>query len=239
MQRMTDVLSQMLNDPMTRAALSAGGEDSLDPNETEQRGLLANSNPEEAVASANQNETAPSGQSEAVPEEASTTENVDTSVVTMETESSESETQPTEVASTSSMTTEPPPPETGSEEGQVDSPACVTRLYSHLTTLRNLRHGFIEQHGSEPSVSLRYSQQSTANATISLRVGDELNRGATFDNDVAMPSTSEATGSEPNSADLPRNSGDDEDDVVSSLLFLCKLVTKHLMEDLVLVCFDQ
>lgn len=31
MQRMTDVLSRMLNDPMTRAALSAGGEDSLDP----------------------------------------------------------------------------------------------------------------------------------------------------------------------------------------------------------------
>ncbi|RZC36833.1 hypothetical protein BDFB_003467 [Asbolus verrucosus] len=40
MQRMTDVLSQMLNDPMTRAALSAGGEDSLDPNETTQRGVL-------------------------------------------------------------------------------------------------------------------------------------------------------------------------------------------------------
>lgn len=33
MQRMTDVLSRMLNDPMTRAALSAGGEDSLDSNE--------------------------------------------------------------------------------------------------------------------------------------------------------------------------------------------------------------
>lgn len=33
MQRMTDVLSRMLNDPMTRAALSAGGEDSVDPNE--------------------------------------------------------------------------------------------------------------------------------------------------------------------------------------------------------------
>lgn len=31
MQRMTNVLSRMLNDPMTRAALSAGGEDSLDP----------------------------------------------------------------------------------------------------------------------------------------------------------------------------------------------------------------
>lgn len=33
MQRMTDVLSRMLNDPMTRAALSAGGEDSVDADE--------------------------------------------------------------------------------------------------------------------------------------------------------------------------------------------------------------
>lgn len=33
MQHMTDVLSRMLNDPLTRAALSAGGEDSLDENE--------------------------------------------------------------------------------------------------------------------------------------------------------------------------------------------------------------
>lgn len=30
MQRMTDVLSRMLNDPATRAALSGGGEDSLE-----------------------------------------------------------------------------------------------------------------------------------------------------------------------------------------------------------------
>lgn len=49
-------------------------------------------------------------------------------------------------------------------------------MRGHLTTLRNLRHGFIEQHGSEPSVSLRYSQQSTSNSTISLRVGDEVDR---------------------------------------------------------------
>ena len=41
MQRMTDVLSQMLNDPMTRAALSAGGEDSLDQNEGQQNNTSA------------------------------------------------------------------------------------------------------------------------------------------------------------------------------------------------------
>lgn len=42
MQRMTDVLSRMLNDPATRAALSGGGEDSLegviDQQENSQRG---------------------------------------------------------------------------------------------------------------------------------------------------------------------------------------------------------
>lgn len=36
MQRMTDVLSRMLNDPMTRAALSGGGEDSFDSVSTNQ-----------------------------------------------------------------------------------------------------------------------------------------------------------------------------------------------------------
>lgn len=41
MQRMTDVLSRMLNDPMTRAALSAGGEDSLDSEDNAQRILEA------------------------------------------------------------------------------------------------------------------------------------------------------------------------------------------------------
>lgn len=87
------------------------------------------------------------------------------------------------------------PSTSSSEERQSEGSACVTSLYSHLTTLRNLRDGFIEQHGSEPSVSLRYSQQSTANATISLRVGDEYNRG-NFDssqNDTSpVPSTSQS-----------------------------------------------
>lgn len=51
MQRMTDVLSRMLNDPMTRAALSAGGEDSVDPNENEQQ-ILEN---REAESSSSEN----------------------------------------------------------------------------------------------------------------------------------------------------------------------------------------
>lgn len=39
MQRMTDVLSRMLNDPATRAALSGGGEDSLEDVIEQQEGL--------------------------------------------------------------------------------------------------------------------------------------------------------------------------------------------------------
>lgn len=68
----------------------------------------------------------------------------------------------------------------------------MSHLRSHLTTLRNLRHGFIEQHGSEPSVSLKYSEQSTSNSTISLRVGNEIDRGNFVNNpeESAEPSTS-------------------------------------------------
>lgn len=39
-----------------------------------------------------------------------------------------------------------------------------------------MRHGFIEKHGSEPSVSLHYSDQSSSNSTIQLGIGNELNR---------------------------------------------------------------
>lgn len=51
--------------------------------------------------------------------------------------------------------------------------------------LRSLRQGFIEQHGTEPSVSLRYFEQSTSNSTISLRPGNFVN-----DEDADTPSTS-------------------------------------------------
>lgn len=64
---------------------------------------------------------------------------------------------------------------TSNTPNKYNSP-ITNHLRGHLTALRNLRHGFIEQHGSEPSVSLRYSQQSTSNSTISLRVGDEVER---------------------------------------------------------------
>nr|CAI5822061.1 unnamed protein product [Callosobruchus analis] len=69
MQRMTDVLSRMLNDPMTRAALSAGGEDSVDSDENSQRILESREADTAATASSsngdsNAMETDQSGQSQ-------------------------------------------------------------------------------------------------------------------------------------------------------------------------------
>lgn len=78
----------------------------------------------------------------------------------------------------------------GSSQHQTSTPintSIVTRhLRDRLSMLRSLRQGFIQQHGSEPSVSLRYSDQSTSNSTISLRVG-----GGYLDADAELePSTS-------------------------------------------------
>lgn len=149
---MTDVLSQMLNDPMTRAALSAGGEDSLG-NEANQENS--------SVPSQNNDE---SGRMDAE-------ENAETSN-TRETGEAASTSEPTTSGATGSQ--------------------CVSRLYNHLTTLRSLREGFLEQHGQEPSLNLRYSQQSTANATISLNVVDEISRARvdTLSSNKSVPSTS-------------------------------------------------
>lgn len=88
----------------------------------------------------------------------------------------------------------------------------MSRLRSDLTTLRNLRHGFIEQHGSEPSVSLKYSEQSSSNSTISLRVGNSLD--PTNDSDeFQKPSTS---GSEKNQ----KRTNDNKENVRLNYLFI-------------------
>lgn len=53
MQRMTDVLSRMLNDPATRAALSGGGEDSLEGVIDQQEGIQTTENNGESNAERN------------------------------------------------------------------------------------------------------------------------------------------------------------------------------------------
>lgn len=60
MQRMTDVLSRMLNDPATRAALSGGGEDSLEGVIEQQEGIQNTENNGEPSAERN-NESAEPG----------------------------------------------------------------------------------------------------------------------------------------------------------------------------------
>ncbi|XP_011703004.1 PREDICTED: DDB1- and CUL4-associated factor 6-like isoform X2 [Wasmannia auropunctata] len=49
----------------------------------------------------------------------------------------------------------------------------MENLQDRLTTMRD---GFLERHGSEPAVSLTYSDKSSTSATISLGVGDEMTR---------------------------------------------------------------
>nr|XP_015836661.1 PREDICTED: DDB1- and CUL4-associated factor 6-like [Tribolium castaneum] len=69
MQRMTDVLSQMLNDPMTRAALSAGGE-----NETSQRNILGERQSNSSAQEENAEQPVEQSQNEAEGEQSVHTE---------------------------------------------------------------------------------------------------------------------------------------------------------------------
>ncbi|XP_030764489.1 DDB1- and CUL4-associated factor 6-like [Sitophilus oryzae] len=154
MQRMTDVLSRMLNDPMTRAALSAGGEDSLDPEENAQRVLEAR----EGGAAALQEGGA-----------GGSMETDDGSTGADETSAAENSTRP----QTSSSEPTTPHPTASTSESRTGPSTVTSDLHTHLAALRNLRQGFIDQHGAEPSVSFRYSEQSTSSSTISLRANNE------------------------------------------------------------------
>ncbi|KAF7286479.1 DDB1- and CUL4-associated factor 6-like isoform X2 [Rhynchophorus ferrugineus] len=151
MQRMTDVLSRMLNDPMTRAALSAGGEDSLDPEEHAQRALEAREGGtagiQESVGGSMETDDGSGG--------------IDVGI------NNNSRPQ------TSSSEPSTPHPSTNTSEGRSGSSTVTSDLHTHLAALRNLRQGFIDQHGAEPSVSFRYSEQSTSSSTISLRANNE------------------------------------------------------------------
>lgn len=75
------------------------------------------------------------------------------------------------------------------QETNENQSTISSHLHNHLTALRNLREGFIEQHGAEPSVSFRYSQQSTSNSTISLKVATNQPTTASTSN-ASAPSTS-------------------------------------------------
>ncbi|KAG5326622.1 DCAF6 factor, partial [Pseudoatta argentina] len=212
MQRMTDVLSRMLNDPATRAALSGGGEDSLEGVIEQPEGIQnVENNPElnterssdtvemkntstrtDRVESTDMDETINTERlqtgeleqsqeyNQLAPPSISTSMNDD---VPMETDSSQSDrAQITSIRCTTSRDrTEHD--NVWNRNRNEDEASCgnitskqenmMENLQDRLTTMRD---GFLERHGSEPAVSLTYSDKSSTNATISLGVGDEMTR---------------------------------------------------------------
>ncbi|XP_019761991.2 DDB1- and CUL4-associated factor 6 isoform X1 [Dendroctonus ponderosae] len=186
MQRMTDVLSRMLNDPMTRAALSAGGQEALDPEENAQR--LLDGRPDAAGRvqcfedKSFIRKDGPSGGLER------SAQGVEGSSGSNEAASVSNTAQPQASAS------EPATPnqDTSTSTATRDGNSTVTsELHGHLAALRNLRQGFINRHGAEPSVSFRYSDQSTSSSTISLRAN----------NQTAAPNVSQASAQSANTTE--------------------------------------
>ncbi|XP_012533048.1 DDB1- and CUL4-associated factor 6 isoform X1 [Monomorium pharaonis] len=226
MQRMTDVLSRMLNDPATRAALSGGGEDSLEGVIEQPEGIQnVENNPEPNTERSNDtvelsadrsNISAISGNISAHVNTAESTDmgetfnterlqtrengqpqqedynqlassNISAGMndnVPMETESSQSDqTQITCLNSTSSQVDKTEHDNIWNRNRNEHETSCgnitskqenmMENLQDRLTTMRD---GFLERHGSEPAVSLTYSDKSSTSATISLGVGDEMTR---------------------------------------------------------------
>ena len=232
MQRMTIVLSRMLNDPTTRAALCGGGEDSLEgvignqentqnSNEntmeiSEERqselegaeAAPAQSNQERdtserqaerfdgAGSSGEQSEPGPSrsaevkaetSSKEATPSQSETTDEIPVECkpnVPIETESSQTEAQKCPAQPCSSRTADERSYTLEDEQnGGEDSPctSMENKQEGHMMEnlqqrLTKMRDGFLEKHGSEPAVSLTYTDKSSTSATISLGVADEMIR---------------------------------------------------------------
>ncbi|XP_076629748.1 DDB1- and CUL4-associated factor 6 isoform X4 [Colletes latitarsis] len=231
MQRMTDVLSRMLNDPATRAALCGGGEDSLggvidhqdnaqnsneniaetseerhnEPEGVERVSTQSNQETDVAERQADGLEGASSSGTQSEPEtvrstitkkqspseittvpDQTTDENPvePTSNVPMKTESSQTKTPKCSMQPCSSRAmdrcNDAPEEDQNSSE---DSPRTnmenkqeghmMENLQDRLTKMRD---GFLEKHGSEPAVSLTYTEKSSSSATISLGVADEMIR---------------------------------------------------------------
>lgn len=219
MQRMTDVLSRMLNDPATRAALSGGGEDSLE-DVIEQRENFRNieNNPESNAERSNESAESSTEQSGHLETTGNTSVDVNRNVntnYTNNTDNSQAREEPQEynqslLLNTSTNVNNDIPIETESSQTRQSQIASTESISSHNRTEHNniynqnrnkdegscanisskqenmmenlqdrlttMRDDFLEKHGSEPAVSLIYSDKSSTNATISLDVGDEMTR---------------------------------------------------------------
>ncbi|XP_070158907.1 DDB1- and CUL4-associated factor 6 isoform X1 [Polyergus mexicanus] len=221
MQRMTDVLSRMLNDPATRAALSGGGEDSLEDVIEQQEGfrniennpeLNAERNNESVESSIEQNDhlgttgntslhinriestntnymtnteklqareiEEPQGCNQSVL--LNTSANVNDDIPKTES----SQIKQSQIAFTESINSHRNEHNNVCDQNRnEDGGSCANisskqenmmeNLQDRLTTMRD---DFLERHGSEPAVSLIYSDKSSTSATISLDVGDEMTR---------------------------------------------------------------
>ncbi|KAK9877190.1 hypothetical protein WA026_016938 [Henosepilachna vigintioctopunctata] len=176
MRSMTEVLSRMLNDPVTRATLSGVGDESLDPESVHRLTVHTtsrNDNNSENASSENRNRGS---------------ENADGA--------NDSATNEHAAGSSGQSTSSFDQPSTSSSAGATG----VSRdLHNNLAVLRNLRQDFIEHHGSEPSVSFKYSRQSTSKSTISLKCNK--NKHGNFDDLEDVPSTSKLEDDEGTSDD--------------------------------------
>ncbi|KRT80181.1 WD40 domain-containing protein [Oryctes borbonicus] len=159
MQRMTHVLSRMLNDPMTRAALNAGGDDALNAG-NDASAVVANNNQENQENAMNVSDDDPLG----------STANI--VIVTSHDPTEQSmECLSNETPSTSLDTTVET---TTTQSTNTSTAETVCSTVTAESTGSDLRQGYIERTGAEPSVSLRYFDQSTSSSTISL-TADNLN----------------------------------------------------------------
>ncbi|XP_054274371.1 DDB1- and CUL4-associated factor 6-like isoform X1 [Macrosteles quadrilineatus] len=223
MQRMTDVLSRMLNDPATRAALSHGGDDDntefiVDNNRSDR--------PEESSGvrspSLTGNDVPVAVSIEGIYSESSSQPDAETADVT--TESSQVRwspplASPTPTAAEDSVSlpsfessfTPPTPPTISPPDSQPSTSAAGSggdastsgtrdpNLSTLTDQLSTMRHGFIERHGTEPVVNLMYSDKGMDASRISLSVADEVNRETVIDlpGPSSMPSPTDSTASPP------------------------------------------
>ncbi|XP_017877709.1 DDB1- and CUL4-associated factor 6-like isoform X2 [Ceratina calcarata] len=221
MQRMTNVLSRMLSDPATRAALCGGGEDSLEgvidqqdnaqnnnndsvgesseerrDNETERALTQSNREAEQQMESPSTSglqrrpETSSSAamDMDVASDEAIRTSDQSSSqsYVPMETESSQIRTETCSIQPCSSRTADQTNEIREDDQSSNDDSPCSSmenKQEGHMMEnlqdrLTKMRVGFLEKHGSEPAVSLTYTDKSSTSATIALGVADEMTRDA-------------------------------------------------------------
>jgi len=219
MQRMTEVLSRMLNDPATRAALSHGDQESFDDNAPTIHGTLnfddisspSRIPPDSELPRVEgvviEGDPAPP-QEEVVGHMESTEGHLEVPEGDLEDveETPESETTPHLAQDTpTSMNVDRPPLPTNEESAgpstmPTPSSSSGDNHTSSITKLSNICHGLIERHGAEPMVNLVYSPKGSTASTISVSVNDDVKRLPSSSSSSSQPQESsedQSSSSEP------------------------------------------